>query len=385
MSEWNSGKLKDIALIEMGQSPSGDTCNQDGIGIPLLNGPTEFGIKHPKAIQYTIDPKKKCQINDILFCVRGSTTGRMNWSDQPYAIGRGIASLRHKKGDDYRFFLKALVDYNLNNMLLSATGSTFPNISKAQLEDLEIIFPINLPEQKAIASVLSSLDNKIDLLHRQNKTLEAMAETLFRQRFVEESSAGWEKDILKNRVFVIDNRGKTPPYLDQLTDYPIIEVNALTNESRLVDYALIRKYVTQETYINWFRGYLQKNDVLVSTVGSIGEIAMVLLEKGNVAQNVVALRAINDLSPFYLYEFLKYKKDEIKELDIGSVQPSIKVPHLLSMEILIPPRILLNQFDSQISNLTDKMILNYSQTQTLEKLRNTLLPKLMSGEVRVTY
>src|SRR5690606_16455933 len=192
MSEWELGVLSEIADVEMGQSPMGETCNTLGIGIPLLNGPTEFGIKNPVAIQYTIDAKRLSRPNDILFCVRGSTTGKMNWSDKEYAIGRGLASIRHKKGESYRYFVRGIIDYNLELLLASATGSTFPNISRTQLNGLNILLP-PLPEQTAIASVLSSLDDKIDLLHRQNATLEKMAETLFRQWFVEEAKEEWEE------------------------------------------------------------------------------------------------------------------------------------------------------------------------------------------------
>ncbi|MDT3702961.1 MAG: restriction endonuclease subunit S [Thermincola sp.] len=110
----------------------------------------------------------------------------MNWADQEYVLGRGLAAIRHIEGKDYQFFVKGVIDYNLPSLLASATGSTFPNVTRDQLANLEIFIPPPT-EQKAIASVLSSLDDKIDLLHRQNKTLEAMAETLFRQWFVEEA------------------------------------------------------------------------------------------------------------------------------------------------------------------------------------------------------
>ena len=74
----------------MGQSPEGDDCNNEGVGEPLLNGPTEFGFYSPSPIQWTTNGKKHCVEGDLLFCVRGSTTGRMNWANQSYAIGRGL-------------------------------------------------------------------------------------------------------------------------------------------------------------------------------------------------------------------------------------------------------------------------------------------------------
>ena len=146
MSEWREGKLSDIANFVMGQSPEGETCNENGIGAPLLNGPTEFGIRNPKAVQFTTDPKRFSKSGDILFCVRGSTTGKMNWSDKEYAIGRGLAALRHNNGTEYKFYLKAVIDFNLELLLASATGSTFPNVSKDQIANLEVSIP-SLEEQ----------------------------------------------------------------------------------------------------------------------------------------------------------------------------------------------------------------------------------------------
>ncbi|MEQ1560908.1 MAG: restriction endonuclease subunit S [Methyloglobulus sp.] len=168
MSEWREGTLAEIATIIMGQSPEGESCNANGNGSPLLNGPTEFGVKYPVPVQFTVDPKKFSEPNDILFCVRGSTTGRTNWADQIYALGRGLASIRHKEGQEFRYFVRGIIDFNLPLLLASATGSTFPNVSRNQLEELEISIP-PLREQKTIAAVLSSLDDKIDLLTAKTK------------------------------------------------------------------------------------------------------------------------------------------------------------------------------------------------------------------------
>jgi len=167
---WKESSFGEIAEVIMGQSPKGDECNTIGLGIPLLNGPTEFGAKSPTPVQFTTSARKVSEVNDVLFCVRGSTTGRMNWADQQYALGRGLAAIRHKKGNEYQTYVKGVMDYCLKNLLASATGSTFPNVSRTQLEELEILVP-PLPEQKAIADMLSSFDEKIELLREQNKTL----------------------------------------------------------------------------------------------------------------------------------------------------------------------------------------------------------------------
>ena len=89
--------LNQIATVIMGLSPKGTTYNNCEEGIPLLNGPTEFGQIHPQCTLFTTDSKRECKIDDLIFCVRGST-GRMNWADRVYSLGRGVCSIR---GDTY--------------------------------------------------------------------------------------------------------------------------------------------------------------------------------------------------------------------------------------------------------------------------------------------
>jgi type I restriction enzyme S subunit len=271
--------------------------------------------------------------------------------------------------------------FGKGTMSTIVTQTAAAGIKGSVLQTLPIPLP-PLDEQRAIASVLCSLDDKIDLLYRQNKTLEAMAETLFRQWFVEEADEGWEEKPLGDYVTVVDNRGKTPPNSSIYTPYPVIEVNALGKNDRLVDYSVIKKYVDEDTHKNWYRNKLKKYDILIATVGSIGGISMYIVEIGNIAQNVIGLHA-ETISPFYLYQIIKYKNNELMQMDIGGVQPSIKVPHLLSMHIIIPPKEFQILFDVQMQNILSKMECNYIQIRTIEKLRDTLLPKLMSGEVRI--
>jgi len=313
---------------------------------------------------------------------RKGTVGKVYYSAEPFCC-IDTAYYITPKPEKYNF---QYLYYMLQTLGLEELNedSAVPGLNRETAYNQQVAFP-PLPEQKAIASVLSSLDDKIGLLHRQNKTLEAMAETLFRQWFIEEAKEDWEEIHLKELVSVIDNRGKTPPYLEEQTAHPIIEVNALTKLGRAIDYSVIRKYVTKDTFDTWFRQYLQPLDIVLSTVGSIGSFGMFFGGDGCVAQNIIGLRAKQKISNYFLYQWLVAKTDEIKELDIGSVQPSIKVPHLLSLSVKIPPSEKLELFDGQIKRMVDKLVVNTEQIQTLEKLRDTLLPKLMSGEVRIQY
>lgn len=149
--------LGDYVEIVMGQSPEGITTNAAGDGMPLLNGPTEFGRHNPKPVQWTTDPKRVARKGDLLFCVRGSTTGRMNWADQEYAIGRGLAAIRPIAGDMSSALVRAVIEARLPGLLREATGSTFPNVSAAQLS--RVSWPSLDPDRRRITgNVLSAID-----------------------------------------------------------------------------------------------------------------------------------------------------------------------------------------------------------------------------------
>ena len=175
--------IADFVDVVMGQSPPGSAVSGD-IGIPLLNGPTEFGPHHPTPVQFTTDVRKIANPGDLLFCVRGSTTGRMNWADQKYAIGRGIAAFRHRWADELQPFVRAVIEFQLPELLAQATGSTFPSVSASQLA--AIPYPnFSEVEQHQIAHLLGTLDDKIELNRQMNETLEAIARAIFKSWFVD--------------------------------------------------------------------------------------------------------------------------------------------------------------------------------------------------------
>ncbi len=290
-----------------------------------------------------------------------------------------VTFLNNEIHPDYCYWLMRTREYQ-ESIVNSASGTSIMHTSPDRIASFEESFP-PLPEQQAIAEVLSSLDDKIDLLHRNNKTLEEMAETLFRQWFVEGAKEDWETIRLGDFItMVIDNRGKTPPTVEYKTPYPLIEVNAINSINCLVDYGVIRKYLENDVFNTWFRKHLRKNDLIVSTVGTIGVFSLFLNEKGAIAQNLIGLRCAH---PFFLYTWLKNNKELLLSLDIGGVQPSIKVPHLLDLELILPEKDKLDKFEKLVEPLFGKLLQNQKQMYSLKFSRDTLLPKLMSGQVRV--
>lgn len=164
---WDLKTLGESCQVIMGQSPKGDSYNIDGNGTPLLNGPTEFGDRYPKVIQWTTSPTKFCEDKDILFCVRGSSIGRMNIANQPYCIGRGLAAIR-QGNETITKYVGYVLEYKIEQVLKNTSGSTFPNITKNELNNVNLPIP-SLEEQKKIAEVLSTIDEQIESYEQEKE------------------------------------------------------------------------------------------------------------------------------------------------------------------------------------------------------------------------
>lgn len=378
---WNNGALSDFADVIMGQSPKGESCNANGNGKPLLNGPTEFGVKSPHPLQFTEDPKKLCKENDILFCVRGSTTGRMNWADQQYAIGRGIAAIRHKEGSSYKHFVRGIIDFNLPGLLVSATGSTFPNISRDQLEDLVVLIPPP-HEQKAIASILSSLDDKVDLLHRQNKTLEAIAETLFKQWFVEEEQENWAVECLGNIADINPTYQLKKGEISTYVEMKNVSTSTFNPEGWYKrEFASGMKFRNGDTLLARITPCLENGKTCFVTFLDEEEI-------GWGSTEYIVMRMKEQFHPYISYIIAKDK--DFRDFAISSMSGSsgrqrAQASVIKEYDLRVPPLEIIEELNHQLDRILSKLKNNANQIRTLEKLRETLLPRLMSGEVRVEY
>ena len=280
----------------------------------------------------------------------------------------------NKKADlDFIFYTLTHFQKELKHI---GEGSVQDNINVGTFQD--ILFPIPpLPEQKAIASVLSSLDAKIDLLHRQNKTLEAMAETLFRQWFIEESDEDWKEEKIPDEFEYI--MGLSPPgesYNDEGNGIPMFQGNA--------DFGF--RFPNKRVYTTDPKRFAEKYDTLVSVRAPVGAQNMAG-EQCCIGRGVAAFRYKRNKS-YYTYTYFKMKSlmEEIKQFnETGTVFGSISKGDFETFEIVIPPDKIIDKFQIEIKPYDDKIITNSNQICTLEKLRGTMLPKLMSGEVRIKY
>lgn len=257
------------------------------------------------------------------------------------------------------------------------TGSSVPLINLGVVKNLLIPLP-PLPEQKAIASVLSSLDDKIDLLHRQNKTLEAMAETLFRQWFIEEAKEDWEDKPLSSIATFTNGLAcqKYPPQPNE-PKLPVLKIKDLTSGiSDSSDWATANvdpKYIVNH------------GDVIFAWSASL----MVKIWFGETCVlNQHLFNVTSDEYPkWFFYQWCKYHLEEFISISQShaTTMGHIKRKDLDEAMVKVPSHSELQEMTRSFEPLMDKLITNLKQIQTLENLRDTLLPKLMSGEVRVQY
>ncbi len=240
-----------------------------------------------------------------------------------------------------------------------------------------------LPEQRAIASILSSFDDKIDLLHRQNKTLEAMAEALFRQWFVEEVDEGWEKREISALFDVRDGTHDSPK--QKKTGKPLVTSKHILTNGLDIENAYL---ISDEDYENVYkRSKVETNDILFSMIGTIGLLYLEQATEINYAIKNIGLfkTSQNPNWVYFTYLWLKssFGQEFIHEHRSGSTQEYISLGSLRSIVFNIPPSDLLVKFNSIVGVFFDKQKSNCIQISILEKMRDTLMPKLMSGEVRV--
>ena len=385
---WKSCSLGEIASIQTGpfgsQLHSSDYVAQ---GIPLVMPVNigrnleiiENGIAHIS--YYDAERLKRHALvsGDIIYSRRGDVEkcAFIKEKQSGWICGTGCLAVRFFSGSVYPQFLAyQFLTESIKGWILShAVGTTMPNLNSNILSNLPVVLP-PLTEQKAIAAVLSSLDDKIDLLQRQNAALEAMAETLFRQWFIEEAQEDWEEFTLG---CIADNirEQAIPASLD--SSIPYIGLEHIDKKK----ISLNRTGLSSDVTSNKF--YFNKYDILFGKLRPYFHKVCLAPFEGVCSTDILVIRAKQkSMIPFCLFSF--FQKEVIDFSDYsssGTRMPRTGWDILSQYTMKKPPHENIEKFNIICKNYIDKIIANQKQIRTLENLRDTLLPKLMSGEVRV--
>lgn len=366
MSEWKEYKLGDVITLHYGKSLPERKRVYGNVPVYSSAGITGW---HNKAL---INSKG-------LIIGRKGTIGKVYKAEEPFfPIDTCYYILPDEKRYCFDFLYYLLLDMKLEEL---NEDSAVPGLNRETAYSQSINLP-PLPEQRAIASVLSSLDDKIELLHRQNKTLEAMAETLFRQWFVEEAGEEWEERCLGDILTV--KGGSTPSTKNPEYWGGNIHWTTPRDLSNATSIYLLNtsRTITEKGLEKISSGLLPEGTLLLSSRAPVGYLAFSNMPI-SINQGYIAILDNKRFSKHWIYLWLKENMDYVKSHANGSTFQEISKSSFRSLLVTLPPEDLRNKFDSIISPVFDKIRKNTLQIRTLENLRDTLLPKLMSGEVRV--
>jgi type I restriction enzyme S subunit len=381
-------RLGDISTITLGTSPKGSTYNESGEGLPLLNGPTEFGPHHPACTLYTTDPKCECEPGDLIFCVRGSTTGRMNWADQKYALGRGVCSFRGRSQEDTHFIHYAL-EVHLRRLLQFAGGATFPNLTKDTLHNFTIPFPNN---QGKIVEILSAYDDLIENNRRRIQLLEQAARLLYREWFVyfrfpghehvtitDGVPEGWSKSVVAD--FYFTGSGGTPSrknpdfYTGKI---PWVKTQELTGGFILSTVELITDEAVKCSSAKLF----PRHTVLIAMYGAtIGQNAILSVPSTTNQACCAVIPKKPGTSYAHAYLFFCHHKTDLVGLGQGAAQNNISQQVIKSFKMVLPRKELMDAFLESVSPLFEQVEILQKSNINLIQARDLLLPRLMNEEV----
>ena len=366
-------KLKDFAIIDMGQSPKGETYNTEHKGMPFLQGRKTFGRLYPTIDTWTTSPIKIAKNGEILMSVR-APVGDLNFSNQDICIGRGLCSISAKNGRN-KYLYYVLLN-NMKKIRQNSTGTVFSSINKNDLENLEIDFHSDKTQRK-IEKILYDIDSKIELNNEINNNLSEQIKCIYNEMFTEYDSYKRLSEISNVTI------GKTPPrsesecFTTDEKDIKWISISDLGKAGMFIFDTSER--LTQDAIAKYNVKIIPKNTVILSFKLTIGRT-------GFTTENMATNEAIAHFDLFdknlnnYLYCTLTY----FNYSDLGStssIATAINSKIVKSIKIGIPNEKKLNKFNELTSAMFKIIKNNEYKNIKLSELRDTLLPKLMNGEI----
>lgn len=384
MIEWKEYKFSETLVnesISYGVVQPGSHKN-DGVPIVRVNNIKKGCILIDEVMR--VDPsieqkyrKTRLEGGELLITLVGSVGECAIVPDslKGWNVARAVSVARIKPNFDKRFIKYCFQLEEIKHQLYGNTNDTVqPTLNLSSLKDIILKCP-SAPEQKAIAEVLTSLDDKIDLLHKQNKTLEQLAETLFRHHFIDNAQDDWEEGNVTDEFSL--TMGQSPSgnsFNEEGFGIPMFQGNA--------DFEF--RFPKKRIYTTEPKKFAEKYDTLISVRAPVGEQNMAS-ERCCIGRGVAAFRYKNEQN-FYSYTYFKMKSlmEEIKQFNqTGTVFGSISKTDFESLKITIPSFDEVSSFQEKIFPIDSKIITNCDQIKSLEKLRDQLLPRLMSGEIRI--
>lgn len=415
--DWDIIKGEDCLILDIGSRPKGGVTD---VGeIPSLGGEHIDLISHrinfqksPKYVakEYFNQMKKgKLKINDILINKDGAYTGKLAFTWELFSpeivINEHLFIIRNKGQLDQKFLFYYLLskegEYQIKQNI---TGSAQPGLNTQFIKMILLPKP-NLSEQLQISEILSRLDLKINIIQKQNRTLEAIGQAIFKHWFVDfefpneegkpyKSSGGEMVDselgmIPKGwRVSKLGDNGIFKNGINYLrnetgdTEFFIANVRDIANNKLLLKESLDKIKIDFKKATDYL---LNDKDILIARSASPGEISLVLgnLEKVIYSGFSIRYRLNNPNNFLYFFLILQGLKENLLNFSIGTTLQSVNQETLKNMKFILPSNDILKEFNKTIEQILDKTYNNLIQNKNLSQIRDSLLPRLMSGKIRV--
>ena len=363
---WQRVKLGEIAEFSNGKSRPNNVGN-----IPIYGGNGVLGYAD----------ESNCKDETIILGRVGAYCGCVYYENQPIWVSDNALIAKPKNHNSIKYIYYLLKYMNLNS---HAQGSSHPLITQSLLNSLEVEVCVDYEAQQRIAEILSSLDDKIDLLHRQNKTLESLSLTLFRHTFIDNPNRNAWEEVTLNDICLKIASGGTPS--TRIKEYYSGKINWYSTKE-LDDNFLFDSIqtITEAGLENSSAKLFPKDTIIIAiyaapTVGRLGILTQ------DSAFNQAACGLIIDetkCSKEFVFCFLKNERENLNLLASGSAQQNLNVEKIKRYTLFLPDKITFNDFQIQAKEFFDKIYNNYKQIQNLESLRDIMLQKLLSGEMEI--
>ena len=401
--EWKEVTLSEIGTIVGGATPSTkNTSFYDG-NIPWLT-PKDLSVNSNKYIlrgerNITEAGFKSCSCKmlpkgSVLFSSR-APIGYVAITANDMCTNQGFKSVIPNEETDSEF-LYYLLKYNKDNIASQGSGTTFAEVSGKTMKEIEVMVPKETDDQRRIASILSSLDRKIELNNKINADLEEMAQAIFKNWFVDFEPfkdgkfvdselgmipEGWKVGSLGDMGTIVC--GKTPSKANSNYyggDIPFIKIPDMhgkvfveSSEDRL----------TEQGSLSQIKKLIPPYSLMVSCIATVGLVS-INTKPSHTNQQINTIIPHNKSALFYLYQYIKNNEELLKNMGRGGTTTlNVNTKSFSNIRLFIPSDIALLQFHQIVEGLFKKIELNMQESRTLSTLRDTLLPRLMSGELEI--
>jgi len=389
---WSLSNLGSVAELTMGQSPSSNTYNDVGDGLPFFQGKADFGTHNPTVRVWCSEPTKIAEENSILFSVR-APVGDVNITPVQCCIGRGLAAITGTSVNQSYLYQK--IQFVNHRFQLVAQGSTFEAVNGSEMRDFPLALP-PLPEQQKIAAILSSVDDVIEKTRSQIDKLKdlktgmmqelltrGIGHTEFKDSPVGRIPAVWDVVQVNDVADVVDSMHQTPSFSE--IGIPMVRVTEIRQGEILdISGAVL---VDEETFNLFTRNYQPKHgDTLIARVGAyFGATAFIDDEyQFCLGQNTASIRP-QGICAQYLFDFLNSESGRSQMEDAVAVgaQPSLSLKAVKELKVPIPPLGEQQKISDAISSVRQKILIVCDKLDSLNLSKRALMQDLLTGKVRV--